>query len=84
MKAGSDNPLRSQIEQMLSRNTAASGAAGPDALLTRAGAQHQAGELGRAEALCREILQASPGHPGALQLRVKRVNMRLRWNFWTG
>jgi predicted O-linked N-acetylglucosamine transferase (SPINDLY family) len=68
MKSKRNHPFRHQGKQSPSKPPASSGAATADSLLQQALAHHQAGRLPEAEALYREILQASPDHPDALHL----------------
>ena len=68
MKRGRKNAFRSQAKRSFSRQPATSGPSSVDLLLQKATAHHQAGQLPQAEALCRQILQLSPGHSVALYL----------------
>ena len=68
MKRGRKNAFRRQAKQSFSRQPATSGSSSVDLLLQKATAHHQAGQLPQAEALCRQILQLSPGHSRALYL----------------
>ena len=68
MKRGRKNAFRRQAKQSFSRQPATSGPSSVDLLLQKATAHHQAGQLPQAEALCRQILQLSPGHSRALYL----------------
>ena len=67
MKSGRDKPFLPPVKQPLSK-PASSGPATVDALLQTAIAHHGAGQLPQADALYRQILQASPDHPDALHL----------------
>ena len=68
MKRGRKNAFRRQAKQSFSRQPATSGSSSVGLLLQKATAHHQAGQLPQAEALCRQILQLSPGHSRALYL----------------
>ena len=68
MKKGRKNAFRSQAKQPPSRQPAISSSAMVDSWLQKAIAHHQAGQLPQAEALYRQVLQASPSHPVALHL----------------
>ncbi|MGA1982269.1 MAG: tetratricopeptide repeat protein [Acidobacteriaceae bacterium] len=68
MKTGRGGPFRKQGKQEPSSQQSGTDAATLDGLLARARAHHKAGQLGDAEKLYREILQAVPEHPDALNL----------------
>jgi predicted O-linked N-acetylglucosamine transferase (SPINDLY family)/glycosyltransferase involved in cell wall biosynthesis len=68
MKTGRKNAIRRQAKQSVSRQPATSASSSVDLLLQKANAHHNAGRLPQAEALYRQVLQVSPGHPVALHL----------------
>ena len=68
MKTRRDRPLHFRGKQAPSKTPVSSGPSPVDLLLQEALAHHQAGRLPEAEALYRQILQASPDHPDALHL----------------
>jgi tetratricopeptide (TPR) repeat protein len=68
MKTGRGGPFRKQGKQEPSKQQSGPDAATVGGLLARARAHHEAGQLGEAEKLYREILEAAPDHPDALNL----------------
>jgi predicted O-linked N-acetylglucosamine transferase (SPINDLY family) len=68
MKNRRDRPFRQQGKQPLPNPPASSAGVALDVLFERARTHHAAGRLAEAEALYREILQASPNQPDTLHL----------------
>ena len=68
MKNKRDRPFRQQGKQPIPKPPASPGGATGNALFERARTHHGAGRLPEAEALYREVLQATPNHPDALHL----------------